>query len=229
MRVLIIEDDPEIVKAISLSLKIRWPETQILSTHLGHKGIEMAKVEVPDIIILDLGLPDMSGFDVLEKVRAFTSIPIIILTVKADEVNIVRGLECGADDYIVKPCSQLELLARVKARVRDRSHFDQQSILSYGALRFDPLTRLLQIGDKEVGLTAIESQIIYHLLRNTGHVATYSSLAEEVWGEDYPGSIDSLRVHIRRLRGKIEANPGNPKIILNRAGIGYFLAKPDNP
>lgn len=228
MKVLIIEDDAEIVKSISLSLRIRWPETQIITTHLGHKGIEIAESELPDIIILDLGLPDMSGFDVLEKIRSFSSIPIIILTVKADEVDIVRGLECGADDYIVKPCSQLELLSRIKARIRDRSRFDQQSILCYGTLRFDPSIRQLQIGEKNVELTAIEAHIIHCLMKNSGHVATYSSLAEEVWGEDYPGSVDSLRVHIRRLRGKIEANPGNPQIILNRAGIGYFLAKPDN-
>lgn len=228
MKVLIIEDDPEIVKSISLSLRIRWPETQIITTHLGHKGIELVRSEIPNIIILDLGLPDMSGFDVLEKIRNFSSIPIIILTVKADEVDIVRGLECGADDYIVKPCSQLELLSRIKARIRDGMRFEQQSILSYGRLRFDPSTRLLQIGEKEIGLTAIESHIIHCLMKNSGHVATYSSLAEEVWGEDYPGSGDSLRVHIRRLRGKIEANPGSPQIILNRAGIGYFLAKPDN-
>jgi two-component system KDP operon response regulator KdpE len=228
MKVLIIEDDPEIVKSISLSLRIRWPDIQISTTHLGHKAIELAESEIPDIIILDLGLPDMSGFDVLEKIRNFSSIPIIILTVKADEADIVRGLECGADDYIVKPCSQLELLARIKARIRDKTRFDQQSILSYGSMRFDPSTRLLRIGERKVELTAIEAHIMHCLMKNAGHLATYSSLAEEVWGEDYPGSVDSLRVHIRRLRGKIEANPSNPQVILNRVGLGYFLAKPDN-
>src|SRR4030042_6880442 len=228
MKALIIEDDNEIVESISLSLKMRWPEIHVLSTHLGKKGIELAEVEDPDIIILDLGLPDTSGFDVLQKVRNFTSTPIIILTVKADEVNIIKGLEWGADDYIVKPCSQLELLARVKARLRDRTRSDQQSILSFGALRFNPSTRQLQIKDKEVELTAIEAHIVRCLLRNAGHVVTYPSLAEDVWGEDYPGSVDSLRVHIRRLRGKIESNPSNPEIIINKAGIGYLLAKPEN-
>jgi two-component system KDP operon response regulator KdpE len=228
MKALIIEDDNEIVDSISLSLKMLWPEAEVLSTHLGKKGIELAEVEDPDIIILDLGLPDTSGFDVLQKVRTFTSTPIIILTVKADEVDIIKGLEWGADDYIVKPCSQLELLARVKARLRDRTRFDQQSVRSFGALRFNPSTRQLQIRDREVQLTAIEAHIVRGLFKNAGHVVTYSGLAEEVWGEDYPGSVDSLKVHIRRLRGKIEANPSNPQIIINKAGIGYLLAKPEN-
>jgi two-component system, OmpR family, response regulator VicR len=228
MKALIIEDDNEIVESISLSLKMLWPETEVLSTHLGKKGIELAEVENPDIIILDLGLPDTTGFDVLQKVRTFTSAPIIILTVKADEVDIIKGLEWGADDYIVKPCSQLELLARIKARLRDRTRSDQQSVRTFGALQFNPSTRQLQIRDKEVTLTAIEAHIIRCLLRSAGYVVAYSSLAEEVWGEDYPGSVDSLKVHIRRLRGKIEAKHSNPQIIINKAGIGYLLVKPEN-
>lgn len=228
MKALIIEDDNEIVESISLSLKMLWPEIEVLSTHLGKKGIELAEIEDPDIIILDLGLPDTTGFDVLQKVRTFTSAPIIILTVKSDEVDIIKGLEWGADDYIVKPCSQLELLARIKARLRDRTRSDQQSVRSFGALHFNPSTRQLQIRDREVQLTAIEAHIVRCLLRGAGYVVTYSSLAEEVWGEDYPGSIDSLKVHIRRLRGKIEANPSNPQIIINKAGIGYLLVKPEN-
>lgn len=228
MKALIIEDDSEIVESISLALQIRWPETNIIATHLGKKGIDLAESEAPDIIILDLGLPDISGFDVLKRVRSFSSVPIIILTVKAEESDIVKGLEWGADDYIVKPCGQLELLARVKARIRDKGGLVKESPLSYGSLRFNPSTHQLLIGKKEIELTTIEAHIIRHLMKNAGYVATYSSLAEDVWGEDYPGSIDSLRVHIRRLRGKVEVDPGQPKLILTKAGIGYFLAKPEN-
>ena len=228
MKALIIEDDPEIVESISLALQIRWPETQIVSTHLGKKGIDLVESDDPDIIILDLGLPDMSGFDVLKQVRSFSSVPIIILTVKADEADIVKGLEWGADDYMVKPCGQLELLARVKARIRDKSRLVKEAPLSYGSLRFNPSTHQLLIGKKEIGLTTIEAHIIHRLMKNAGYVATYSSLAEEVWGEDYPGSIDSLRVHIRRLRGKVEADASQPQLILTKAGIGYFLAKPND-
>lgn len=228
MRALIIEDDPGIVESISLALQIRWPETQIVSTHLGKKGIDLAGSEDPDIIILDLGLPDISGFDVLKQVRSFSSAPIIILTVKADEADIVKGLEWGADDYIVKPCGQLELLARVRARIRDKSRSVKEAPLSYGALRFNPSTHHLTIENREIKLTTIEAHIMHHLMKNAGQVVTYSSLAEEVWGEDYPGSIDSLRVHIRRLREKVESDPGQPQFILTKASIGYFLAKPNS-
>jgi two-component system KDP operon response regulator KdpE len=228
MKALIIEDDREIVESISLALQIRWPDTHIVSTHLGKKGTELAESDDPDIIILDLGLPDISGFEVLKRIRAFSATPIIILTVKSEEADIVKGLEWGADDYIVKPCSQLQLLARVMARIRDKSRSVKEAPLSYGSLQFNPSTHQLLIGEKEIELTTIEAHIMHHLMKNADYVATYSSLAEEVWGEDYPGSIDSLRVHIRRLREKVETDPSQPQLILTKAGIGYFLAKPDN-
>jgi two-component system KDP operon response regulator KdpE len=227
VKTLIVEDDPGIVESISLALQIRWPETQIISTHLGRKGVELAEREAPDIIILDLGLPDISGFEVLKQIRSFSSVPIIILTVKSEESEIVKGLEWGADDYIVKPCGQLQLLARIKARIRDRSFVFDEAPLSYGPLHFNPSARQLLNQKKEIRLTAIESHIIHHLMRNAGRVVTYSSLAEKVWGEDYDGSVDSLRVHIRRLREKIEADPSRPQFILTKPGIGYLLAKPD--
>ena len=226
MKALIIEDDPEIVESISLAFQIHWPEARLVSTHMGKKGIELAESEDPDIIILDLGLPDMSGFEVLKQIRLFSSVPIIVLTGRAEEADIVKGLEWGADDYIVKPCGQLELWARIKARVRDKAHFAEASPISFGPLLFNPPTRQLLYGKKEINLTAIEAHIIHHLMRAGGDVASYSSLAEDVWGDDYPGSVDSLRVHIRRLREKLEADPSHPQLILTKAGIGYFLAKP---
>jgi two-component system KDP operon response regulator KdpE len=228
VKALIIEDDPDIVESISLALKIRWPDTQIAFTHLGRKGVELAETEEPDVIILDLGLPDISGFEVLKEIRSFSTVPVIILTVKGDEGDIVKGLEWGADDYIVKPCGQLELLARVQARIRDKTRYGDNSLLSYGSLRFNPATRQLLHRGREIKVTAIEAQIIHHLMRNNGHIVSYSDFAEEVWGEEYPGSVDSLRVHIRRLRGKIEEDPGHPKIILTKAGLGYYLGKPES-
>ncbi len=227
MKVLIIEDDQGIVESISLALNIRWPDIKIISTHLGNTGVELAESEQPDLIMLDLGLPDISGFDILKQIRLFSSVPIIILTVRPDESDVVKGLEWGADDYIIKPCGQLELLARVKVRLRDRERFIDQQTLSHGTLRFDPTTHQLIQGDKEIKLTAIESQIVHLLIRNSGRVATYHSLTEEIWGEDYPGSVESLRVHIRRLREKMETDPSHPRYILTKASVGYSLAKPD--
>lgn len=226
MKVLIIEDDREIVEVISLAFQIRWPEVKLVPTNLGETGVELVESENPDIVILDLGLPDISGYDVLKQIRAFSKVPILILTVRADEADIVKGLEWGADDYMVKPFRQLELMSRIKALTRRASPFDKESPLVCGQLRFDPSTRQLIYGGREINLTRTEGSILEHLMRNAGQVVTYSSLAEEVWGMDYPDATESLRVYIRRLREKIEAEPSNPQIILTRAGIGYLLAKP---
>jgi DNA-binding response OmpR family regulator len=225
MKALVIEDDPEIVESISLTFQIYWPEAQLVSTHMGREGRELAESEAPDIIILDLELPDMSGFEVLKQIRPFSSVPIIVLTARAEEEDIVKGLESGADDYMLKPCGQLELLARVRARVRDKPRFAKGSPVSFGPLLFNPRKRQLLYGKKKINLTGIEAHIIHHLMRAGGDVASYSSLAEDAWGEAYPWSEESLRVHIRRLREKLEADPSHPQLILGKPGIGYFLAK----
>jgi two-component system KDP operon response regulator KdpE len=226
MKLLLIEDDAEIVESVSLALNIRWPSSELVSTHLGGKGVELAESEDLDVIILDLGLPDMSGFDVLKEIRTFCATPIIILTAKRDEGDIVKGLEWGADDYIVKPCSQLELLARINVRMRGKDTAADEPPLSYGSVRFNPQTHQLYYTGREINLTSIEAHIIRRLIRNAGRVATYVALAEDVWGEDYPGSVESLRVHIRRLREKIEVDPSHPQLILTKAGTGYFMARP---
>ncbi|MBI2329112.1 MAG: response regulator transcription factor [Chloroflexi bacterium] len=226
MKVLIIEDDREIVEVVSLAFKIRWPEVKLVSTHLGERGVELVESENPDVIILDLGLVDISGFEVLQQIRLFSAVPILILTVRSDEADIVKGLEWGADDYMVKPFRQLELLSRIRALTRRASPAAKETLLVCGQLRFDPSTRQLFYGDREIGLTRSEASILQHLMRNAGQVVTYSSLAEAVWGEDYPDATESLRVYIRRLREKLETEPGRPQIILTKTGVGYSLVKP---
>ncbi len=226
MKVLLIEDDREIIDAISLAFQIRWPEAALISTRLGQKGAELVESESPDIVILDLGLPDINGFDVLRQIRLFSQVPTIILTVRSDEADIVKGLEWGADDYITKPFRQLEFLARVKALIRRQAGGEAESIV-FGPLRLDPTTGQLSYSGKEIALTVTESQIMAHLMKNGGHAVTHASLAEAVWGDDYPGAADSLKVHIRRLREKVEDNPSNPRLILTRTGIGYFMARPE--
>ncbi len=226
MKVLVIEDDKEIVDAISLAFQIRWPEARVVSTRLGQKGVELVESEAPDIVILDLGLPDINGFEVLRQIRRFSSVPTIILTVRSDESDVVKGLEWGADDYITKPFRQLELLARVKSLIR-RHNPSEEELLTWGNMRLDPITGQLHKGEKEIALTVTENHILTHLMKNGGRVVTHSNLAEAVWGDDYPGATDSLKVHIRRLREKVEEDPGKPRIILTKTGVGYFLAKPD--
>jgi len=225
MKVLIIEDDKEIVDAISLAFQIRWPEAKVVSTRLGEKGVELVESETPDIVILDLGLPDINGFEVLRQIRLFSGVPIIILTVRAEESDVVKGLEWGADDYIVKPFRQLELLARVRALIRRQTPAEEE-MLVVGPLRLEATTGQFLHNNKEIALTITESRLLSHLMRNAGHVVTHSSLAEAVWGNDYPGAADSIKVHIRRLREKIEADPSHPQLVLTKAGVGYFLARP---
>ena len=224
MKVLLIEDDKEIIDAISLAFRIRWPEADVVSTRLGQKGYELVESESPDIVILDLGLPDISGFEVLRQIRLFSKVPTIILTVRSDEADVVKGLEWGADDYIIKPFRQLEFLARVKALIRRQAPSEEESLV-HGPLHLDTTARQLYYGRKEINLTVTENHILSHLMTNAGRVVTHSSLAEAVWGDDYPGSADSLKVHIRRLREKIEEDPSHPTLILTRTGVGYFLAK----
>ncbi len=226
MKVLLIEDDKDIIDAISLAFQIRWPEAKVVSTRLGEKGVELVEGEVPDIVVLDLGLPDINGFEVLRQIRLFSKVPVIILTVRSDEADVVKGLEWGADDYIIKPFRQLELLARVKAMIRRQDPSEEESLV-YGPLRLETASGQLYHDGKEIALTVTESHILSHLMKNAGHVVSHSSLAEAVWGDDYPGATDSLKVHIRRLRQKIEADPSQPKTILTRTGVGYFLAKPE--
>ncbi len=226
MKVLLIEDDREIIDAISLAFQIRWPEATLIPTRLGQKGVELVESESPDIVILDLGLPDINGFDVLRQIRLFSHVPTIILTVRSDEADIVKGLEWGADDYITKPFRQLEFLARVKALIRRQVGAEEESIV-FGPLRLDPTTGQLSYSGKEIALTVTESQIMAHLMKNGGRAVTHASLAGAVWGDDYPGAADSLKVHIRRLREKVEEAPSNPRLILTRTGVGYFMAKPE--
>ncbi len=226
MKILIIEDDSEIIEVISLAFQIRWPEVELISSKLGVPGAELVESENPDAVILDLGLPDTSGFDVLKTVRAFSNVPIIILTVRGEENDIVRGLEWGADDYIVKPFRQMELLSRVRALIRRTNPAETGTPLTCGPLHFNPVTRQLHNGTKETDLTRTEGAVLHHLMRNAGQVVTYKGLAESVWGDDYPGAVESLRVYIRRLREKIEVNPDLPQLIITRSSVGYLLAKP---
>lgn len=226
MKALIIEDDQETVDVISLAFQIRWPEAKLISTKLGEEGPALVESESPDIVLLDLGLPDISGFEVLKQIRLFSTVPIIILTVRADEAYIVKGLEWGADEYVTKPFRQLELLARVKAAIRSRNPKQQEVPIELGPWHLDPSSRSLCRAGREIVLTRTECLIMQHIMRNAGCVVTHSSLAETVWGNDFPGAVQGLRVYIRRLRGKIEAEPHHPQIIFTKVGVGYMMAKP---
>lgn len=226
IKVLLVEDDEEIREVISLAFEINWPELKLISTRLGKQGVELAADESPDLVVLDLGLPDTSGFDVLREIRVFSNVPILILTVRGEEEDIVRGLEAGADDYMTKPFRQVELLSRMRALTR-RARPAGGEALAYGGLSFDPSTGQLSFGRTQTTLTPIEGEVLSHLMRNAGQTSTYFDLAEAIWGVGFNEETESLRVFIRRLREKIEADPTQPQIILTSPDIGYSLAKPN--
>lgn len=224
-KMLIIEDSEDVVEAISLALQIRWPQLEIISTGKGEEGLELTVNESPDMVILDLGLIDISGFEVLKRIRLFSNIPIIILTVRGDEADIIKGLELGADEYIVKPFRQLELLARIKAIARRLYATEGERPIVRGQFYFDPSSRIVKSDGRQVVLTYTESTILLKLMQNIGIVVTHSKLAEDIWGNSYPGVAASIKVYIRRLRKKIESDPSHPKLILTKPGLGYLFAR----
>jgi PAS domain S-box-containing protein len=225
-KVLIIEDNPQIVNAISLALEAEWPHAALLSTRMGEEGTDLVGTEHPDVVILDLGLPDKDGLDVLQEIRLFSSVPILILTVRQEEQDITRALSMGANDYITKPFKMRELLARVKVQLRRQTPSGEDSPVVYGPLRLDPSTFELTYGPREISLTVVEGHILRQLMLNAGRVVTYGRLAEAVWGdEDYPGAVVTLRTYIRQLRQKLQPSPIDAKLILTKPSVGYSLVK----
>jgi len=224
MKVLLIEDDPSVVEAVSLAFELRWPDVTAISTSQGEKGVELVRAESPDIVILDIDLLDINGFEVLRQIRSFSDVPLIILTVKIDEMDKVKGLELGADDYITKPFSHLEFLGRAKAVLR-RTHMpeltgEERPFVS-GDLMIDFATRGVSRGGNAIKLTNTEYRLLCYLVKNEGRVLTHLALLRNVWGEDCIDSTSYLKKYIQRLRKKLDDDPSNPKRIINVRGIGY--------
>jgi len=230
LKVLVIEDSPEIVDAVSMCFELRWPDSEVMSTDKGRRGITMVKDNPPDVVILDLGLPDLDGLEVLKEIRSFSNVPVAILTVRDAEVDKVRGLELGADDYIIKPFSHLELLARVRAilrRTQIPEHGTRQKIFSSSNLVIDFISRTVTVNKQPVRLTPTEYNLLYYLVLNPNITLTRQALMEKVWGEEYIDSPEYLKVYIQRLRNKIEEDPSNPQLIISERGMGYkFLKSP---
>lgn len=225
MKILIIEDDLSIIESISLILQVSWPDAELICTQSGKEGIDLVEKDVVDVIILDLGLPDIHGFDVLKRIRAFSDVPIIVLTVNSSETDIVRALEGRADDYIIKPFRPLELLARLKMVLRKKYYPQGEQSIKIGRFHFDVTSRKLKTENQVVNLTSTESLILYHLAMNKGFALSLDTLAQKIWGDDYPGAYEAIRVYIRHLRKKIEDNPSKPRLIITKSGVGYLLEK----
>lgn len=225
MKVLVVDDSSEIVEVVSLCFKMRWSGTQVVSAGSGKSGLEMVEAETPDLVILDVGLPDMDGFETLREVRRFSQVPVIMLTVRGEDVDVARGLELGADDYITKPFSHVELMARVQAvlrRVQGRvvAGNDQEPFAS-GKLWVDFASGQVKVDGKPVKLTATEYKLLFQLIKNEGRLLSHETLLTRVWGDDYGDSRDLLRVHIQHLRQKLGDNVEAPAIITTEHGMGY--------
>lgn len=222
-RVLVVDDEKLIVKGIRFSLEQDGMEVDC--AYDGEEALEMAKTNQYDIILLDIMLPKMDGFEVCQQIRDFSTVPIVMLTAKGDDMDKILGLEYGADDYITKPFNILEVKARIKAIIRRTSRKEAEedpNIIVDGDLRIDCEGRRLFILGKEINLTAKEFDLMELLVKNPNKVYSRERLLNLVWGYEYPGDFRTVDVHVRRLREKVEANPSEPKYVHTKWGVGYY-------
>ena len=229
MKVLVIEDDPGIIEVVSLCFQLRWSGTTVISAANGHKGVSFVETEKPDVVILDIGLPDMDGYQVLKEIRRFSDVPVLMLTVRGEDTDVAKGLELGADDYITKPFSHIELIARIQAVLRRSQGLtvsDEERPFTSGKLSVDFNRNEVLLGGKPVNLTSTERKLLYYLIRNEGRILSHESMLAKVWGDTYVDARDLLRVHIQHLRQKLEDTAETPNIIVTEHGIGYKFIRP---
>lgn len=228
MKVLIIDDDPEITEMLTVALNMRWPEACIVSANCGRNGVEMVRTEAPDLVFLDIGLPDMDGFATCQAVRAVSDAPIVMLTVRGSAFDKAKALELGADDYITKPFDHIELLARARSVLRRyQSQKQRRHMLSMGDIQIDFAAHHVTKKGEPVHLTPREFSLLWQLCTREGEVCETRTLVAAVWGDSYVDAAGYiLKNHIRKLRNKIEADPDNPQYILNERRIGYKFVGP---
>ena len=223
-KVLVVDDEKLIVKGIRFSLL--QDDMEVDCAYDGEEALNLAKSNAYDMILLDVMLPKMDGFEVCQAIREFSDVPIIMLTAKGDDMDKILGLEYGADDYITKPFNILEVKARIKAIMRRTSPAkvvkEQTSVIEKGDIKLDCDSRRLFINDEEINLTAREFELLEILVKNENKVYSRESLLNLVWGKDYPGDVRTVDVHVRRLREKIETNPSEPKYVHTTWGVGYY-------
>ncbi len=225
-RVLVVDDEKLIVKGIRFSLEQDGMEVDC--AYDGEEALELARQNQYDMVLLDVMLPKMTGFEVCQQIREFSNVPIVMLTAKGEDMDKILGLEYGADDYITKPFNILEVKARIKAIMRRTNRKsakkDESKVVERGDMRLDCESRRVYIKDREINLTAKEFELLELLIKNPGKVYGRENLLKLVWGSDYPGDVRTVDVHIRRLREKIEEVPGEPAYVRTKWGVGYYFA-----
>jgi len=220
--ILVVDDEPRIVEAVSMNLELEG--YQVSGTSNGYEALKKLTEELPELVILDVMMPEMDGFETLKKIREVSTVPVIMLTVKGEEIDKVKGLDLGADDYVTKPFSPKELVSRVKAVLRraempspvPKSEIHVDDNLSIDFSRYKVIVK-----GKEVHLRPTEYRLLYHLVSNAGRVLTHETLLRKVWGYEYRDEDHYLWLYITYLRQKIEEDPKHPKYILGERGIGY--------
>ena len=225
MKILVVDDEALLVKGIRYNLQNDGYE--IISGSNGVEAVQYAQDPDIGLIILDVMMPEMDGLTACTKIREFSSVPIILLTAKADDIDKLIGFDCGADDYITKPFNILELKARIKALLRrsSTSQVQRSNTISIGSIRLDPDSRNAYRNGELVDLTAKEFDVIEYLMRNPNRVFSREALLDAVWPNEYRNDIRTLDVHIRRLREKLEDKPAEPQYITTKWGVGYYFCK----
>ena len=229
MKILVVDDAPEVVESVRLGFTLQWREVDVLGTGEGERALDLVEQESPDLVLLDVGLPDLDGYRVLERLREFSDVPVVMLTARDDTMDKVKGLELGADDYITKPFDHLELLARVKAVLRRLDMPAPKSrapSFRAGDLEVDFAAQEARLRGGRLDLTPTEYKLLYHLVRNAGRVLPHGTLLAKVWGREYVDEVDYVRVYIRRLRDKLGDDPEHPRYIRTERGLGYRFVRP---
>lgn len=226
--ILLIEDDAQTRRFLKTSLSHRGWAT--VEADCGKTGLAMLSSERPDLVILDLGLPDMDGISVTRRLRQLSDLPILILSARSQEQNKIMALDAGADDYLTKPFGSGELHARLQALMRRVARsFSNKEVFEVGELRIDLAHRKVLVADQEIRLTPIEFRLLGILVRHAGIVVTHRQLLQEVWGAEHIHDQHYLRIYMGQLRHKLEANPARPRYLLTEVGVGYRLAVDEHP
>jgi two-component system, OmpR family, KDP operon response regulator KdpE len=221
-RILIIDDENQIQRMLKVALEAHHYEISMAAT--GQDGLNQAAIFHPDLILLDLGLPDFDGIEVVKRLREWSQTPVLILSVREHEDDKITALDYGADDYITKPFNMGELLARIRVALRHSAKTEDEPIFTFGELTIDLAHRLVTITGQEIKLTPIEYDILKNLALHAGRILTHRQLLRTIWGLEYQDETHYLRVYIGQLRHKIEKDPTRPQYIITEPGVGYRLA-----
>lgn len=223
--ILVVDDEKPIADILQFKLEREGFTVHVAGT--GPEALDLARRTEPDLVILDIMLPGMDGFEVCRELRKFAQIPVLMLTARDEEIDKVVGLEIGADDYVTKPFSPRELVARVKAILRRMQRHVEQSAetLEVGDLRLDLATYQATLGERPLDLTPREFELLRHLAMRPGQVYAREEILEQVWGPEYLGELRTVDVTVRRLREKLEPDPSSPHYVLTRRGVGYYLRR----